>query len=179
MPQQLFFKITTNDVEYQLVSPHCHRRNAAEREIHTFKEHFIVVLLSVELDFPLYLWDRLLSQAELTLNLLLTSRQHPQLSATAHYHGMVDYNKTAFALSVCKIIVNEKPAKRRTWAPHGHHGSSLGRAIHHYRCQNVCISSTASGRIVDTLEFFPHNSPMPQLSSTDILIMAANGMTNA
>jgi hypothetical protein len=51
--------------------------------------------------------------------------------------------------------------------------------MHHCRCQNVYISATASERIVDTLEFFPHNSPMPQLSSTDILIMAANGMTNA
>jgi hypothetical protein len=51
--------------------------------------------------------------------------------------------------------------------------------MHHYRCQNVYISATASERIVDTLEFFPHNSPMPQLSSTDRLIMAANNMTNA
>jgi hypothetical protein len=51
--------------------------------------------------------------------------------------------------------------------------------MHHYRCQNVYISATASERIVDTLEFFPHNFPMPQLSSTDILIMAANDMSNA
>jgi hypothetical protein len=41
------------------------------------------------------------------------------------------------------------------------------------------ILATASERIVDTLEFFPHNSPMPQLSSTDRLIMAANDMVNA
>jgi hypothetical protein len=41
------------------------------------------------------------------------------------------------------------------------------------------MSSTASERIVDTLEFSPHNSPMPKLSSTDRLIMAANDMTNA
>jgi hypothetical protein len=40
------------------------------------------------------------------------------------------------------------------------------------------MSSTASGKIVDTLEFFPHNSPMPQISSTDRLVMAAN-MTDA
>jgi hypothetical protein len=33
--------------------------------------------------------------------------------------------------------------------------------------------------IVDTLEFFPHNSPMPQLLSTDRLIMATNYMSNA
>jgi hypothetical protein len=48
-----------------------------------------------------------------------------------------------------------------------------------YRCQNVYISATASERIVDTLEFSPHNFPMPQLSSTDRLIMAANDMSNA
>jgi hypothetical protein len=51
--------------------------------------------------------------------------------------------------------------------------------MHHYRFQNVYISATASERIVDTLMFFPHNFPMPQLSSTDRLIMAANDMSNA
>jgi hypothetical protein len=51
--------------------------------------------------------------------------------------------------------------------------------MHHYRCQNVYISATASECIVDTLEFFPHNSPIPQLSSTDRLVMAANDMSNA
>jgi hypothetical protein len=48
--------------------------------------------------------------------------------------------------------------------------------MRHYRCQNVYISVTASERIVDTHEFFPHNFQMPQLSSTDRLIMAANDM---
>jgi hypothetical protein len=51
--------------------------------------------------------------------------------------------------------------------------------MHHYRCQNVYISSTASERIVDTLEFFPQNYQMPQLSSTDRLIMAATDMADA
>jgi hypothetical protein len=50
--------------------------------------------------------------------------------------------------------------------------------MHHYRCQNVYISTTASKRIVDTLEFFPHNYQMPQLSSTDRLLMSANDMTD-
>jgi hypothetical protein len=51
--------------------------------------------------------------------------------------------------------------------------------MHHYRCQNVYISATTSDRIVDTLEFFPHNYQMPQLSSTDRLLMAAKDMTDA
>jgi hypothetical protein len=32
---------------------------------------------------------------------------------------------------------------------------------------------------MDTLDFFPHNSPMPQNSSTDRLLMAAHDMTDA
>jgi hypothetical protein len=109
----------------------------------------------------------------------INDMQHTQLSAAAHYHGTIDYNKSAFALPGCKIIAYEKTSQRRTWSPHGQHGYLLGPAMHHYRCQNVYITSTASERIVDTLEFFPHKSPMPQISSTDRLLMTANDMTDA
>jgi hypothetical protein len=142
-------------VKYQLVPPHCHRRNITERAIWTFKEQFVSGLASVDPDFPLHLWDQLFPQAEMTLNLLRKSRQHPQLSAAAHYHGMVDYNRTDFAPPGCKLIAHEKPYQWRSWAPHGQHGYSLGPSMHHYRCQNVYISSTAIERIVDTLEFPP------------------------
>jgi hypothetical protein len=142
-------------VEYQRVPPHCHRCNAAERAIHTFKEHFVAGLDSMDPDFPLHLWDRLVPQAEMTLNLLRKSRRHPQLSSAEYYHGMVDYNKTAFAPPGCKIIAHKNPSQRRTWAPHGQHGYSLGPVMHHYRCQHVYISSTSSERIVDTLESPP------------------------
>jgi hypothetical protein len=56
----------------------------AERAIRTFKEHFVAGLASFDPYFPLHLWDRLLQQAEMTFNLLRTSRQHTQLSAAAH-----------------------------------------------------------------------------------------------
>jgi hypothetical protein len=170
---------TVNDIAYQLVPNHCQRRNDAERAIRTFKEHFVAGFSSVDPSFQMHLWDRLLPQAEITLNLLRTCRLNPQLSAAAHYHGLVDYKKTDFATLGCKIIVYENPGKRRTWAPHGQHGYSLGPAMHHYRCQNAYISTTASERIVDTLELFPHNYQMPQLSSTDRLLMAAKDMTDA
>jgi hypothetical protein len=151
---------TANDVDYQLVPLHCHwhRRNAAERPIRTFKEHFLEGLSSVDPTIPLHLWDILLPQAEITLNILRTSIMHPQLSAAAHFHGLVDYNKTFFTPPGCKIIAHEKPGKRRTWAPHRQHGYSLGPAMHHYRCQNVYISTTPSERIMDRLEFFSKTS---------------------
>jgi hypothetical protein len=50
--------------------------------------------------------------------------------------------------------------------------------MHHYGCQNLYNSSTASERIVDTLDFFFHNLPMPHMSSTDRLIMTAKDMTD-
>jgi hypothetical protein len=51
--------------------------------------------------------------------------------------------------------------------------------MHNYRCKNLYVTSTESERIMDTLEFLPHNSPMPQFSSTDKLLMAAHDMTDA
>jgi hypothetical protein len=104
---------------------------------------------------------------------------HPQLSAAAHFNSLVDYKKTAFDPPGCKIISHDKSGKRCTWAPQGQHGYSLGPVMHHYRCQNVHISVTASERIVDTLELFPHNYQMPQLLSTDRLLMSAKDMKDA
>jgi hypothetical protein len=43
----------------------------------------------------------------------------------------------------------------------------------------VYITATASERIVDTVELSPHNSPMPQMSSTDRILMTAQDMTDA
>jgi hypothetical protein len=128
--------------------------------------------------FPIRLWDRLLPQAEITLNILRSSRLRPQLSAAAHYHGLIYYNNTKFSPPCCKIIAHKKLSQRRTWEAHGQLGWSLGSAMHNYRCQNLYITATASERIVDTLEFIPHNSPVPQISSTDHLLMAAQDMTD-
>jgi hypothetical protein len=171
---------TANDVEYQLVPPQCHRLNAAERAIRTFKEHSVAGLSSVDPAFPLHLWDRLLPQAEITLNLLRTSRLHPQLSAAAHFHGLVDYNKTAFAPQRLQNHFTQKTRKatqlgtpRATWIFLGSHNASLPmpKCIH--------LSHSQSERIMDTLEFFPHNYQIPQLSSSDRLIMAAKDMMDA
>jgi hypothetical protein len=43
---------TVNDISYQLVQPHCHLRNAAERAIRTLKEHFVTRLSLVDPTFP-------------------------------------------------------------------------------------------------------------------------------
>jgi hypothetical protein len=67
---------TAHNIDYQLVTPHCHRHNSAKRAIRTFKEIFLAGLSSVDPSFPMHLWDRLLPQAEITLNLLRTNELH-------------------------------------------------------------------------------------------------------
>ena len=68
-------------IDYQLVPPHVHQCNAAGCAIRMFKNHFIAGLCSVNRDFPIHLWDHLLPQALLTLNLLHGLRINPKLSA--------------------------------------------------------------------------------------------------
>ena len=57
-------------IKYQKVPPHMHQPNAAEKAISTFKDHFKAILAGVDKNFPMHLWDRLLPQAEGTMNML-------------------------------------------------------------------------------------------------------------
>ena len=52
--------IKLNKMEHELVPPHNHRRNIAEKGIQTFKDHLIAILCGTDKDFPLYLWADLL-----------------------------------------------------------------------------------------------------------------------
>jgi hypothetical protein len=60
----------TWQAKFQLVLPDMHCQNRAEQAIRTFKAHFLSILAGVDSTFPPYLWDLLLPQAELALNLL-------------------------------------------------------------------------------------------------------------
>jgi hypothetical protein len=101
--------ITGQGIDYQLAPPHVHRRNAAERAISTYKDHFIAGLCSTDKDYPLDLWDKLIPQSVITLNLLRRSRINPQLSAYAQVFGAFDYNKTPLAPPGTQVLVHEKP----------------------------------------------------------------------
>jgi hypothetical protein len=159
--------MTSENIDFQLVPPHVHRRNAAERAIRTFKNHFIAGLCSTDKDFPLHLWDRLLPQALISLNLLRGSRINPRLSAYAQLHGAFDYNRTPLAPPGTRVLVHEKPAVRGTWAAHAVDGWHLGPALNHYRCHRVWIWATRAERISDTLSWFPSKVSMPTASPVD------------
>lgn len=153
--------MTAKNIQIQLVPPGNHRANAAERAIRTFKNHFIAGLATADPEFPLHLWDRLIPQCELTLNLLCASRISPKLSAWAQVHVQYSYNATPLAPPGCHVMAHVKPGARESWAPHAVDAWYLGPATDHYRCYGVWVRSTKHERVTDTVTWLPKTFPLP------------------
>jgi hypothetical protein len=79
--------LPSNDIQFQLVPPH-----AAERAMQTFKNHFVAMPCSTDKIIPIHLWDRLIPQTVLTLNLLRQSHINPKFLAHAQLNRPFDYN---------------------------------------------------------------------------------------
>jgi hypothetical protein len=106
------------EVEFYLVPPYIHCRNAAKQAICTFKNHFIAGLSSADKEFRLHLWNRLIPQALLTLNLLQGSQNNPRLSAQAQVLGQYNFNSHPNGPPGTKVLVHEKSKHRSSWASH-------------------------------------------------------------
>jgi hypothetical protein len=110
------------DINFQLVPPYCQRRNASECTICAFKYHLIAGLCSTDKAFTMHLWDRLLPQAILTLNMLSKLRINPKISAASNLYGQYEYSRAPMAPPGTILIAHETLNRRRTWAPHGKYG---------------------------------------------------------
>jgi hypothetical protein len=124
--------IQLEKINIQLVPPHNHRANAAERAIATFKEHFIATLATVDQFCPLQLWDKFLPQVELTLNMLHFPCRNPKISANQEVYGAFNFNKTPLAPLGTKALIYDDPTSRASWAPHATDGYYVGPANNHY-----------------------------------------------
>ncbi len=139
--------------EHVLVPPGCHRQNMAEVAIFNFKSHFLSVLAGVADDFPKNLWDRLLLQTEITLNLIRQSNATPTVSAYAHLSGPFDYNKMLLAPMGCEAQIQEKTNKRETWAYHSIDRWYLFTSPEHYHTHTCYVKATKSECHLDTVHF--------------------------
>lgn len=93
------------------------------------KSHLLSGLATCHTDFAITEWDGLLSQAELSLNLLRNSRVNPTLSAWDFLHGPYDFNKNPMAPPGSKILIHTKPSDRSSWAFHGIQDWYIGPAL--------------------------------------------------
>jgi hypothetical protein len=127
-PQELQDVLEQNGTSYQLTPPNDHRTNAAERAIRTAKNHLQAGWHFTYDKFLLYLWDKTLEQAELTLNLLRGSRINPLLSAREQLHGRYDFNRNPIAPQVSKYSCMRNPAiEAHGLHTHSQHGTLARR----------------------------------------------------
>jgi hypothetical protein len=125
--------LSENNCKLQLVEPHNHRVNAAERAIQTFKDAFIAALATTNVNFPLQLWDKLTPQVQTCLNLMRRSRIDPSKPAHKTLYEPYDWNRYSMAPLGCKAGVYEDGDTRGLWASRGVDGWYLGPSINRYR----------------------------------------------
>ncbi|KAL7479632.1 LOW QUALITY PROTEIN: hypothetical protein ACHAW6_005358 [Cyclotella cf. meneghiniana] len=100
------------------VPPHVYQRNAAEHAKQTFKDHFFATLASLPCPFPCDSWDFLLSQAELTLNLLCPSTSGPlQPGICSLAHSTLMQCPSARPAAESSFITKRQSANPGTSAP--------------------------------------------------------------
>jgi hypothetical protein len=99
------------------------------------------------------LWDKLLPQTILTLNLLCQSNVAPTVSAWQYVHGPFDCNKMPLALMGCAVQIHKSSEQRGTWAANTIDGWYLQTSPEHYQCHQIYVKKTKSERISDTVFF--------------------------
>lgn len=167
------------NIKIDLVPPHQHRRNKAERDIRTYKNHFIAALAGVDPDFPMMAWDELIPQIETTLNLLRPSTTHPRMSAWEAVHGKYDFDAHPMAPPGTAITIHEKPNQRATWSKHGVKGFYLGPAMNTYRSYRVWVTAVGSTRITDTVAWHPHGYHWEHTSPLELVTQATDVLAEA
>ena len=98
-----------------------------------FKDHFLSILAGVDTTFPLSLWDLLLPQAKLTINLLHQATANPKILAWEYLNEPFNFNKTPLAPVGCRVLIHAKPAMCKSWDYSAKQGFYVGPALDHYR----------------------------------------------
>ena len=68
----------------------------------------------VDLNFLLSKWDRLITQANITLNLFRLAQANPKLSAYSYIFGTHNFEAILIALLETKVIAHTHPAKQKS-----------------------------------------------------------------
>jgi hypothetical protein len=156
----------------QLVPPDNHIRNLAERAVQTFKNNFKAILAGVDNSFLMRLWDKLLPQTVLTINLLQQSNIAPTILAYLYVHRNFDYNRMPLAPMGCAVQLYENTTRRGTWAEHSTDRWYLGTSNKHYQCHRIYVKKTRRKRISDTVFFKHRYITQPTLTQVDTIVKA-------
>ena len=105
--------IEENELEYELVPKRQHIRNIAEQALQTRKAHTIGTLSGIADNSPLGLWDELLPQLNMQVNLLQFSNVNPNVCSWTVLNGAHNFNSYPLVPLGVKIQMLENPDKRK------------------------------------------------------------------
>ena len=109
--------LENENIKVQFVTPYNHRVNTAERAIQTFENHTISGLCICDEEFPSILWCKLIKQSQDTINMLRTSRVHPNLSEFHVLEGQHDFNRVLFGPPGTIGTILNPPETRGSYGP--------------------------------------------------------------
>jgi hypothetical protein len=160
--------LTKKECNLQLVEPHNHCVNAAERAIQTFKDAFIAALATTDRDFPLQLWDWLAPQVQDTLNLLQASQINPNMLAYEALNGPYSWDRYPLTPPGCKAIIYKAPVVRGSWASRWTDAWYLGPSANHYRCNIYYVPETCTSEFQGQWNCFPSTARSSISAKMDI-----------
>ena len=154
-----------------------HQSNADEQAIHIFKAHFIAILAGVAPSLPINLWDLLLLQTEVTLNLLRQATLKPSRSAWAYFHSPFNYNTTLIGPLGCDINSHKNTGTRHSWDFRGADGWNVGVALQQCRRQTIEEKFTQAAQVSDTVEFRHRNLTQTTVTPMDRIVHVMTTLT--
>ena len=130
-------------------------------------------------EFTKYMWDTLLQQTELTLNLLCQATINPKMSAWEYFNGPFDYAATQLVPLGSIVMIHNTVKTRKSWDQRGQEGFYIHPNLQHYQCLTIFDSKTKCVSISDTMDFLHTYLQQPTLTPEYRIVHAVQLLTCA
>ena len=152
---------------------HCARYRGCHQSL---QKQILSIIAVVSTDFPMYQWERLLPQAELTLNLIWKYNTTPTVLAYSSMFGPLDYNIMALSPMGCAVLIYENSNARASWDNHAVYSWYLYISPEHYRAHVCRVKNTNADQLLDTVVFKHKNITEPTITHSDRLVKAIHNL---
>ena len=136
-------------------------------------------MAGVDPEFPKYMWDTLLQQTELTINLLHQATINPIMSAWDYFNAPFDYAATPLGPLGSRVTIHNTVNTRRSQEKRGQEGFYIGPELQHYWCLTVFDSKTKHVSISDIVNFLHTYLQQPTLTPEYRIVHAVHILTCA
>jgi hypothetical protein len=129
--------------------------------------------------FPIQLWDGLTPQVLNCLNMMRASCINPSKYVYKTLYGPYNWNQYPLAPLCCKALVYEDGNTRGLWESRGVDRWYLGPSMDHYCCNVYYILETCAYSISGSMELFPQNCQLSNISPHQHLRALTNKLSNS